>query len=31
MAEGRAAFRVCDLIVLERLIERLSDGEGLDL
>jgi len=31
MAEERAAFRVRDLIVLARLIERLSDGDGLDL
>ncbi|MDQ6728517.1 MAG: Y4bD/Y4pK family protein, partial [Actinomycetota bacterium] len=28
MAEGRAAFRVCDLIVLARMIEHLSDGDG---
>ena len=26
MAHGRAAFRVCDLIVLTRLIENLSDS-----
>lgn len=31
MAEGRAAFRVCDLVVLARLIEHLSGGDGLDL
>ncbi len=31
MADGRAAFRVCDLVVLARLIEHLSDGTALDL
>ncbi len=31
MAEGRAAFRVRDLIVLARLIEDLSDGDGLEV